>query len=235
MKLLVTCDQVFDCLTRGPFPSGSPDDDGVQRHLDACHECRQLAEALRPAVALMHESLPAAESADLPSYGAADDDQGLWQRADGALAARIRQMMDRQEPEPRRIATEEKWVQAARYVAGGVLALSLLTLAGGILWRGNDNAERASLVGVPKVWNAAHQPSADGLLRLASLKLPAGCMPGMPSPVSAASTLPHDLSIGAAHVCCTRCHAAGKDGAVLTHRVIAALQESCAACHAARS
>src|SRR5437868_14405848 len=56
MKLLLDCDDVFDRLTRGPFPSGAADDNAVESHLCACHECRELAEALRPAVKLMHEA-----------------------------------------------------------------------------------------------------------------------------------------------------------------------------------
>lgn len=64
----MNCDQVFDVLTRGPFPSGEASDAGVERHLLACHECRRLAEALRPAVALFHESVPAHELDDLPGY-----------------------------------------------------------------------------------------------------------------------------------------------------------------------
>ena len=29
----MTCDDVFDILTRGPFPSGAAEDESVQRHL----------------------------------------------------------------------------------------------------------------------------------------------------------------------------------------------------------
>ena len=68
-KLLLNCDQVFDVLTRGPFPTGSPDDEGVEHHLRACHDCRQLAEALRPAVSLLHEAVAADEALDLPVRG----------------------------------------------------------------------------------------------------------------------------------------------------------------------
>src|SRR4051794_12071787 len=67
-RTLINCDQVFEVLTRGPFPTGGPDDEAVERHLRACHECRQLAEALRPAVALMHEAVAADQAADLPEY-----------------------------------------------------------------------------------------------------------------------------------------------------------------------
>lgn len=69
MKLLLDCDDVFDRLTRGPFPSGAEDDSAVEAHLCACHECRQLAEALRPAVELLHEAYAdEVPESDLPVY-----------------------------------------------------------------------------------------------------------------------------------------------------------------------
>lgn len=64
----MNCDQVFDVLTRGPFPTGAASDIDVQRHLVACADCRQLAEALRPALDLIHESVPPEESWGLPGY-----------------------------------------------------------------------------------------------------------------------------------------------------------------------
>src|SRR6478609_4205974 len=68
MKLTINCDHVFEILTRGPFPSGDPQDAAVEMHLLACHECRELAEALRPAVDLFHESIPVGEQEELPGY-----------------------------------------------------------------------------------------------------------------------------------------------------------------------
>jgi hypothetical protein len=69
----MNCDQVFDILTRGPFPAGEPSDAAVERHLCACHECRELAEALQPSVSLFHESINPDEGAELPGYRGA-----LW-------------------------------------------------------------------------------------------------------------------------------------------------------------
>jgi hypothetical protein len=69
------CDQVFERLTRGPFPGGpfadgstsDPAEDArVERHLACCHDCRRLAEALRPALDLFHEALERTD--DLPRY-----------------------------------------------------------------------------------------------------------------------------------------------------------------------
>lgn len=64
----MNCDQVFDILTRGPFPTGDLSDGDVERHLTSCHDCRRLAEALRPAVELFHEAVDPAEGEDLPGY-----------------------------------------------------------------------------------------------------------------------------------------------------------------------
>ncbi|MEX0793654.1 MAG: hypothetical protein WD045_10990 [Pirellulaceae bacterium] len=59
---LLTCDEVFDTLTRAPFPTGNrQSDDAIRRHLACCHDCRQLAEALRPATTALAHSLPEEE------------------------------------------------------------------------------------------------------------------------------------------------------------------------------
>jgi hypothetical protein len=68
MKAVFTCDDVFDILTREPFPSGGAEDEFVESHLAVCHECRQLAEAFRPAVGLFHESMAAGGDDELPMY-----------------------------------------------------------------------------------------------------------------------------------------------------------------------
>jgi hypothetical protein len=67
MDAITQCDHVFDILTRAPFPSGDGEDAVVERHLASCHECRRLAEALRPAVNLFHEALQE-EQGTLPVY-----------------------------------------------------------------------------------------------------------------------------------------------------------------------
>ena len=57
MAMIVSCDEVFDSLTRGPFIGNGAADETIERHLRCCHDCRQIAEALRPAIGLFHESL----------------------------------------------------------------------------------------------------------------------------------------------------------------------------------
>jgi hypothetical protein len=66
MKSVIDCESVFERLTRAPFPSGGSHDDDTELHLQVCHDCRSLAEALRPAIGLFHESLEDDES--LPKY-----------------------------------------------------------------------------------------------------------------------------------------------------------------------
>ena len=68
MKAVLTCDDVFEVLTRAPFPAGGSDDEIVESHLAVCHECRQLAEALRPAIGLFHEAIPQDIDNELPAY-----------------------------------------------------------------------------------------------------------------------------------------------------------------------
>ncbi len=79
----MNCDYVFEILTRGPFPTGEPHDQAVEQHLAVCHECRQLAAALEPAVDMIHESL--SSEAELPQY------TGTATAADVAVMQRIQQ------------------------------------------------------------------------------------------------------------------------------------------------
>lgn len=72
---MVSCDDVFERLTSGPFPTrrdrdhDSPaHDQKIQRHIDACHECRLLAESLRPSLSLIHEAVGTPSTSCLPSY-----------------------------------------------------------------------------------------------------------------------------------------------------------------------
>jgi hypothetical protein len=68
MKAVLTCDDIFDVLTRAPFPAGNSEDEIVESHLAVCHDCRQLAEALRPAVGLFHEAIQEEADDALPAY-----------------------------------------------------------------------------------------------------------------------------------------------------------------------
>lgn len=66
---MMHCDEVFEILTRGPFPTGAASDGLVEAHLARCADCRRLAEALRPAMVAAPESVAPEEGISLPCYG----------------------------------------------------------------------------------------------------------------------------------------------------------------------
>lgn len=214
MKTL-NCDQVFDVLTRGPFPTGEAIDAPVERHLSACHECRALAEALRPAIELFHEAIDPEEGRDLPGY------HGALSSSSGGLAQMVAQAIESEQPPRTSVASgthfpQTAWSRLAAYrpsqleaflAALAVGALFVLSLAG----FGGLEAPSA-----PRA--VAITPTSDGLMQLAALELRPACFSW--SQDSAASSL---------H-CCTECHAA-KGDRVLFKPTIGVLTASCRACH----
>lgn len=64
----MNCDDIFEILTEGPFPRGTASDALVEMHLLECPSCQRLAQALQPALELLHESLSGPESNELPEY-----------------------------------------------------------------------------------------------------------------------------------------------------------------------
>ncbi|MBM4005653.1 MAG: hypothetical protein FJ295_20580 [Planctomycetes bacterium] len=120
----MNCDQVFDALTRGPFPSGDASDASVERHLLACHECRQLAEALRPAVALFHESVPAHELDDLPGYQGALCEPFADQGVRTAVSLASPPLRDRRRPAWRRLER----LAMSQFAAGAILTIAIVAL-----------------------------------------------------------------------------------------------------------
>jgi hypothetical protein len=233
MKTLLSCDQVFETLTRGPFPAGGPDDEAVELHLAGCHECRCLAEALRPAATLFHESLSAVEQERLPSY-------------DGLLARNANEAIAEKPTDPRfapRGAMTCGWSQAMQFgsamLLGISLCLALIMVSGRFV---GPTSSRRDLAALPMV-RAVYHPHAGQLLKLASEKLPGVCFPSDWKEEALAKT---KLD------CCSRCHAPGaaerkgcdqawNHACTRCHqaeptqepspRLFAVLQQSCAACH----
>lgn len=148
MKLLLDCDDVFDRLTRGPFPIGAADDEAVESHLCVCHECRELAEALRPAVKLMHEAyadeVPQQES--LPAYRG-----GVQLRTPTSPARRA-----------------QEWSLGWQLVAASLIGVAIGSLAA-TGWFSNQGSAPALA--------SPGGPQATGLAMLASLKLNDVCLP----------------------------------------------------------
>jgi hypothetical protein len=234
-KTLLNCDQVFEVLTRGPFPTGEPDDVAVEQHLRACHDCRQLAEALRPAISLMHEAVAADEALDLPEY------QGSlpWKRPhkrrlsmNRLVAPKNDQPCTRSNKAGPRKPRRPQAVHAVRFLAASILLAALGLLFGSAMLSGNRRNELAE--SKPLSEQLDGMPASKDLLSLATLKLPATCIPLTHQPVSTQ----HASEIAAALVdgsyaslhCCTECHRAGEEPAG-TRKLAFIAQQACQACH----
>ena len=132
MHRLITCDDVFEILTRGPFPTGQTVEDAeVELHLSGCHDCRQLAEALRPAAGLLRECL-AEES--LPVFqGSLETTDNL----DRPLHNSLPWLGETAPPHPS-ANTRSVWLAHAARFAGAALLIGLLVGAAQLvaIWRG---------------------------------------------------------------------------------------------------
>jgi hypothetical protein len=225
----MNCDQVFDVLTRGPFPTGSPSDHEVELHLLDCNDCRQLAEALRPAIELFEEAVTIEESRTLPGYWGS-----LHTSSDGKIALA--------EPlgAPRRLSNRLLTVAAERATEIDWWRLSAAVLLGVLLgswFRSGGSAE-------PTLMGSNSQASAGqiDLGALGAMKLPAACREKTrPEPPDVAELgwerRPSELSTKVAmtdYACCTQCHRSEghQARAHLVSRMGAALiAQSCQACH----
>lgn len=244
-RLLMNCDQVFDVLTRGPFPTGAPEDAAVERHLRACFECRQLAEALQPAVALLHEAVDAKESLDLPKYQGTlpgqRSGQGRWAQptpfascaADSTGTLAPRQQLQ---------TTAEKSSPGGnvRWIALSLLIVVAITCVGGLTRSRHSGLSFSGLAAglFPKPVEVAYVEGVPGersLLTLASLQLPAACLPLTHRATTAAEAaqIAEALASGSLDAlrCCTACHHAGQSPGPNAARFVAMTADSCRACH----
>ena len=216
MKTTLTCDSVFEVLTRGPFPSGGADDEQVERHLAACHECRRLAEALQPAVALFHETMHDEPGASLPEY------RGRLSHA--PKTARVRtaaiDAVHRRGPVRRERGDTESATQLVRFASASLLALSLFLL----VWTAGSLAGRSGMPRqTPETFGRVKASLGGGsYLALVSLDVPARCLPWE----SAAAAEAGSIRIQ----CCTECHAAAHPRQEVCQ---AAWTQSCKRCHEA--
>lgn len=233
-KLLISCDQVFEVLTRGPFPTGQPGDEAVERHLRACHECRQLAEALQPAVELLHESLDPAQTADLPEYqGALAIAERAVTTVDGPTSRplSVRQLARLRIAERRQIWLSHLTqfaVAAVLLMAIGMLGWNLITTSR----YGHGESRLIAAVLAPSGSRAVAQLDDHGLVTLAGLDLPAQCFPGGVL-IDATSGAPGPLAAGAGKDtlhCCLECHNPARTSRPKSNPV-GAMQRSCLACH----
>lgn len=237
MKLLIHCDEVFDILTRGPFPSGHESDPAVEHHLRCCHDCRQLAEALRPAVELFHESLADDEAAHLPGY------QGEVTPLAQPFTRRLPQSIAEVQLPPE-IALRHDHDYAKRwailmqaFVATALTAVAvMLVINFGNSLRELQPAVRGQFQAVaPPAAPASHEDAARQLL---ALRLPAACWLDQKFPLlKDGTTIERQIALALANeeiLCCTHCHSAKtqenlQKTAPQVH--FATLQQSCLICH----
>lgn len=235
---MIACDDVFDILTRGPFPSGDASDSLVESHLASCPGCHRLAEALRPAVELFEESIGPEEGRYLPRYwgDASSDAADLWER-ETAVVARPR-------PKPR--STNRTWERFAP--AGRNIARFLAAAAVGAVIAAAANPNHWVRPG-ESIFPPASAESADGGANAAPLLAVANPFDHLPRACRALNMHRHDSSAENEtglvpqpekeneQACCTECHRIGnpKAGqAAPPNKATAEVSQVCSTCHNAR-
>ncbi len=227
----MNCDQVFDILTRGPFPTGTSCDIPVETHLSQCPECHRLAEALRPAVELFQEAVDPEESRDLPGYwcAVATDRQlpALSYASEIERRAMVPQVAAR-EPAAGHLSALMAWRMAAMLALGVTVGL----LFSNRVWDGIGWPPRAAAP-------AASIPADDGIGKLTKADLaelavlPAACNRHQPDRGPRYS-IRHDQLLASAGLeqlsCCSGCHNAASD--VAPSAATGKVAQSCQLCHA---
>ena len=235
MKTLLDCDRVFDILTRAPFPTGTGDDQAVERHLAACHDCRRLAEALRPAVDLFHEALAEHEAATLPCYS------GNAAQAPSSLPTSLDEML-RADANQHPVLKPASVPHAAAHapsngfsgvgLVGGLLAACLVGVCLSLTIQFTASRLVANGFGDSENHRFTEARRLERRVMLASLSIPGECRPTGPVADSGDASSMQDF------VCCTRCHMSSKRSPApssaeqpATDRAVALVVRSCSACH----
>lgn len=232
----MNCDQVFEVLTRGPFPTGTPCDAGVEAHLTVCPECRRLAEALRPALELFQEAIGPEESRDLPGYWCAVTSDSAQPAVSYARSVepRIAPRSWVQPATSRGFSALSAWSLAAALALGvtlGSLASARWSLDGMTLpppprdtvsidsSRDDDNRDRDR----PRPTLSEHTMLAF---------MPAACFRHQPAPAPRYTITNHNVLASAdlGNVnCCTECHTAHSDS--VSKKATVTVSQSCQICH----
>ena len=205
MKVLLSCDDVFEALTGSC--DAAREDDTLREHLECCADCRKLAEATGPA---LHLFAGVMRTDDLDRRDADSITSEVFARLEDERKA------DLVESHKRSFLslTTHAWSQL------GAAAAILLAL-GGLFWAASpgEHAQRHELAMLPAFTSTlarATPPTEHGLLHLASLQLPETCLTASPGSASRFN-------------CCTRCHHGGE--MLPAVRLVAFSQQSCVACH----
>jgi hypothetical protein len=214
----MNCDRVFDVLTRGPFPTGGAADQEVEGHLLDCADCRQLAEALRPALELFEEAVTLEESRTLPGYWG---NLHTGSESQVALAQPIR--------EPRKLSGRLLSVAAEHATQIDWWRLTAAVLLGILL----GSWFRSAMVGENQFASGRDRSVKPDLQLLASMSLPIACRNSNRAPLIATADMSEpQLTIGAIpneYACCTKCHSAA--AAAPMRKATSQVAMSCQACH----
>jgi hypothetical protein len=235
----MNCDQVFDVLTRGPFPTGTACDEPLEAHLNECPACRRLAEALRPALELFQEAVDPEESRDLPGYwsAAATEGQAVVSYASEVESCRAAQRGAAGAPANRtgNWSALAAWRMAAMLAIGVTLGLLLSARSAldGFGWSPFGASARPAPLAPP-----ADEPKGSLADRLQLASLPAACLRSKPdsSPRDLARSGPGrrdqlPLATQLAQLdCCSGCHNAESKAAVPATATMKVAQ-SCQLCH----
>ncbi len=242
MKHHLTCDEVFDHLTRAPFPTGEASDQFVDEHLRVCHECRQMAEALRPATNLFREAMADDQRRQLPSY------QG--QLATMIRSSNVESTVDSAASKftawnpvvVDRTSRHQPWYLLP------ALGMTLLLMAAMLQGRGIVGDRSSEDLPIAKA-----ETETEMTCVMAGFALPSDCLPQpivgptRPQPVKppqqpignrdhmrACLQCHESVRSAAADVCCTTCHAANAEKSTDEQRhatVFPRLATSCTQCH----
>lgn len=226
----MNCDQVFDILTRGPFPTGTSCDVPVEAHLSECPECHRLAEALRPAIELFQEAVDPEEGRDLPGYWCAVATERQSPVVSYAREIEPRAVASQFVPEaaePGHYSALAMWRMAAM-VAVGITVGTLLSARAFDGFRSPPGTGGAAMA--PASDDAGPQLTKADWMELASL--PADCYRHKPE-TSPRYTLRGDLLLANASLenlsCCSGCHNSGSDN--VTSKGTLRVSQSCQYCH----
>lgn len=218
MQSTVSCDRVFEALTAMPFPAGGDDDARIEDHLRACHDCRRLAEALRPAVNILHESLRDDDSNlksinRLPSFNGFSDDERAIESIMAEVHASENDQSDFHRPgcQTKEIWTANKLIAWTSLAAAAVIAfVASQNFAGGSPSSFSNDSERFGY--------------------LTNCGVPTACL------VNAGWNLEPTSghSDGVDKSCCTKCHNAAPKVCIFDtpNESVPLLAKSCRACHA---
>ena len=229
----MNCDQVFDVLTRGPFPTGDQSDIAVEEHLSQCVECARLAEALRPAIELFEEAVTEEESRTLPGYwGPLTHLSGdvTLVRVDPHRAARRERFRSATDKLTGPLVTSTAWRLAAAVLLGFLAVTALREL--GWTERQPASIERvatrgaASAITYPRI-------TAVGRQKIALLSPSKACF-SIDLPIVAREPAGGAL-LGSSEDglnCCNACHAYSTDPEKIPHLATAVAIRACQECHA---